>query len=93
MRSAAGARELASAAEPLQVAGWWPGGGGLLVWHQWGYCNSCNADGIRLAAVDISGRFVDLANVDLEAGGYAWSPTGRQLLIGTGGIASSSKAR
>ncbi len=80
-----GQRALTTAAEPLTVAGWWPGGNGLLVWHAWGYCNSCNADGQRLSALSLDGSLVDLANIDLQAGSYSWSPNGRRLLIGTGG--------
>jgi Tol biopolymer transport system component len=83
--TSAGVRQLTFAQEPLGVDSWWPDGRGLLVWHEWGYCNSCNADGIRLAALSLDGRFTDLARVDLEAGGFAWSPRGDQLLIGTGG--------
>ena len=85
LRDGASVRELVSAPEPLQVAAWWPGGSGLLVWHDWGYCNSCNADGVRLAALTVGGRLTDLANVDLQAGSYSWSPSGKRLLIGTGG--------
>lgn len=85
LRDGDGVRELVSSQEPLNLAAWWPDGNGLLVWHSWGYCNSCNADGVRLAALTLDGRLTDLANVDLEAGGYSWSSSGRRLLIGTGG--------
>lgn len=85
LRDGTSERELVSAREPLYVAEWWPQDDGLLVWHWWGYCNSCNADGVRLAALKLDGRLTDLANVDTQAGGYSWSPSGHRLLIGTGG--------
>lgn len=78
-------RQLLLAQEPVYVAGWWPDGRGLLAWHYWGYCNSCNFDGVRLSVLTMAGRLVDLANVDLQAGGYAWSPDGHHLLVSTGG--------
>ncbi|GAC1672210.1 MAG: hypothetical protein PVS3B2_14000 [Candidatus Dormibacteraceae bacterium] len=84
LRTSAGIRELAFSDEPLHVAGWWPNGRGLLLRHDWGYCNSCNADGTRLASLSIGGRFTDLGVFNAHAGGYAWSPLG-DLLVGTGG--------
>lgn len=86
VRDAREVRTLVSASEPLDIAQWWPDGRGLLVWHRWGYCNSCNADGIRLAAVTMQGGgLVDLGNINQASGGFAWNPDGRRLLIGTGG--------
>jgi Tol biopolymer transport system component len=84
LRTTTGTRELYQAAEPLEVQSWWPDGQGLLVTHRWGYCNSCNADGFRLASLRVNGRFTDLGNFHPQAGTYAWSPHG-DLLIGTGG--------
>ena len=85
LRDGSSQRELVSAREPIYVAEWWPQDNGLLVWHEWGYCSSCNADGVRLATLKLDGRLTDLANVDTQAGGYSWSPTGHHLVIGTGG--------
>jgi len=78
-------RTLGSAPEPLDLTEWWPDGRGLLAWHGWGYCNSCNADGIRLAAVSLHGGIRDLANISQASGGFAWSPDRHHVLIGTGG--------
>jgi hypothetical protein len=50
VHTSSGTRQLAFATEPIEVEGWWPDGQGLLIKHYWGYCNSCNADGIRLAS-------------------------------------------
>jgi Tol biopolymer transport system component len=84
LNTTAGTRQLYHAAEPLVVDSWWPDGQGLLIRHLWGYCNSCNADGVRLASVTLDGRFTDLGNFHPQAGTYAWSPRG-DLLLGTGG--------
>jgi Tol biopolymer transport system component len=84
VRTSSGTRQLAFATEPIEVEGWWPDGQGLLIKHYWGYCNSCNADGIRLASLSINGRFADLSDFHPQAGIYAWSHHG-DLLIGTGG--------
>lgn len=85
LRDPSAEREILSALEPVRLIGWWPQDSGLLAWHWWGYCNSCNADGLRLAVLTLDGHLTDLANVDVQAGGYSWSPSGRRLLIGTGG--------
>jgi len=84
LRTPTGTRQLYQASEPVEVQGWWPDGQGLLVIHLWGYCNSCNADGVRLASLKLDGRFTDLGNFHPQAGTYAWSPRG-DLLLGTGG--------
>ena len=75
-----------SSGNVLEIGGWWPNGGGLLLWEDPQGSTSIAADGIPLDSLDLSnGRVTTLATTLTYPNWYAWSPNGTTLAVTAGG--------
>lgn len=70
----------------IDVASWWPDGGGLLFWIDPGASEA--ADGLTLDAQAAGGQPHALAETLLNSSWLAWSPDGRTLAVVAGGSRS-----
>lgn len=76
---------LTSPGNAIDVATWWPRGGGVLYWVDNGGSSSIAADGLPLDSVDLaSGRRVTLGTTLVHRHWLAWSPDGNQLAFVAG---------
>ncbi len=70
----------------VDLAGWWPDGGGLLFWDDPAGSSSVAADGLVLDSLDLSTLKVSPLTTTLVHGNWvAWSPNGRTVAVVAGG--------
>jgi hypothetical protein len=74
-----------STQDGIDIAGWWPNGGGLLFWIDTDYSASVAADGLNLYSEAVGGDAILLANTLVNTSWLTWNPQGTTLALVAGG--------
>lgn len=84
-RGGAPTRRFVARDDGIQVAGWWPTGRGVMFWRDPLHAASIAADGLDLYTLPFGGTPRRLGHTLTAPDALAWSPSGRDLLLVTGG--------